>query len=58
MQVLRNPDGSVDISGVASSITDGTATSHANGESLMDGICIISMKVWRIIYIKHIEYGS
>ena len=45
MPVLRNPDVSVDISGIASSITDGTATSHANGESLMDGICMISMKL-------------
>lgn len=45
MPVLRNPDVSVDISGIASSITDGTATSHANGESLMDGISMISMKL-------------
>ena len=43
--MLRNPDGSVDISGIASSITDGTAASHADGESLMDGICMISMKL-------------
>ena len=43
--MLRNPDGSVDISGMASPITDGTAASHANGESLMDDISMISMKL-------------
>ena len=43
--MLRNPDGSVDISGLTSPITDGTAASHANGESLMDDISMISMKL-------------
>ena len=43
--MLRNPDGSVDISGMASPITDGTAASHANGESLMDDVSMISMKL-------------
>ena len=43
--MLRNPDASVDISGMASRITDGTAASHANGESLMDDISMISMKL-------------
>ena len=43
--MLGNPNGSVDISGIASPVADGSTASHANGESLMDGISMISMKL-------------
>jgi len=43
--MLGDPNCSVDISGVASTVSDGTVASHENSESLMDGISMISMKL-------------
>ena len=43
--ILGDSNGSVDISGIASAVSDGTVASHENGESLMDGISMISMKL-------------
>lgn len=43
--MLGDPNCSVDISGVASPVSDGTVASHENSESLMDGISMISMKL-------------
>ena len=43
--MLGDPNGSVDISGIASPVSDGTVASHENSESLMDGISMISMKL-------------
>ena len=43
--ILGDSNGGVDISGIASAVSDGTVASHENGESLMDGISMISMKL-------------
>lgn len=43
--MLKGPNGRVNISDITSFTTDKTASSHASGESLMDGICMVSMKL-------------